>query len=275
MAKHRRGQDEETDAAAAADAGEDKELTDEQLARREELRAQGAARASGQAPGPGVVNSEPDQNFKTDAEANGGKTVKEPELAVVGYDKEGKPIKENRREARLRAEAERGPLARYEFRLMVGGHQGQDYDAPIMMDTDTLQARKDRRRPTRTYAAGERVWDNIDLAKVFNRPNSIKFRLVKDWGPTAYTDGVDPEAHRRPKRAGGRPGENAAEEEPEVPKKDDLREMSVGELRELAAREEVDLPGSHATKDEIIDTLHSEMRKKSRQARSHATHAGG
>jgi hypothetical protein len=270
MARTRRTQDETaSDEQLNEGTGEDATPTDEQLARREEARAQNQIRTTGDA-GPGVFQSEPQEHYKTDAQANGGKTVKEPDLAVVGY-KEGKPIREDRREIRAKESGKSPPFARYEFRLMIGGHTGQDYEQPILTETvgdRAGQPRVDRRRPSRTYTAGEKVWDNIDLAAVLNRPNSIKFKLVKDWGEKAYTDGVDPNAYKTGKRVGGRPGENVAEEEPEVPKKAELADMTVGELRQFAANEEIDLPGSHATKDELIDTIHSEMRRKSRVARS-------
>ena len=231
------------------DTGEDRELTDEQLARRDAKRQEQA----------GFQQMESDQEMKSDAEANGGATEEEPELAVVGNEG-GRPVRENRREARLKAEAERGPLARYEFRLMVGTHSGQDYEQPIIADSETGEPRKDRRRPSRTYKASDRVWDNQDLAKLHNRPNSIKFRLIKDWGSSAYTDGVDPNAKYQ-KRAGGRPGENIEEDRPEMFKKEDLSDMNLGDLRQFAAREEFDLSGCH-TKEEIINALVAQQRKR-------------
>lgn len=268
MAK-RRGVTEADETQEDQSAGEEQPesggLTEEQMARRQELKTQDEIRRT--------HPLESDQKMTSDEEANGGEANTGQssggrDIVVTEY-RGQKPVRENRREARMREEAKRGPLARYEFRLMVGGHAGADYEQKPMTDPVTGEVRADRRRPTRSYEAGERVWSNTDLAKSLNRPGSIKFKLIKDWGEQAYTDGIDPNAFRKPKRLGGRAGESLEEEQPELPKKSELEQMSYGELREFAAREEIELHGSR-TKEEVVQAIMKGAREKAKTLRAEA-----
>lgn len=236
--------------------GEDPELTDEELQQQTEQRRKAAMESP--------FSQETDQNYLTDAEANDGATEPEPELVVTASGKDGaEPVRENRREKRLREERERGPLARYKFRIMVGASIGQDYEEPIIVDTTTGKPRADRRRPSKMFKTGEIQWSNHDLAKKHNRPGSIKYRLVEDFGEKAYTDGIDPNKHDPKVRVGGRDVQYNDEPPVELPKKSDLEAMSYGDLRQYAAEQEYDLSGCHS-KEDVIKAIIKEQKKAQR-----------
>lgn len=248
-----------TQSHASDESGEDRELSDEELQEQQEARRQKAMASP--------FSAESDQNLTEDYEANGGETEPAPELAVVKSGKDGgEPVRENRREKRLREERAKGPLARYKFRVMVGSMIGQDYEEPIIEDPETGEPRKDRRRPSKMFKTGDTVWANVDLAKKHNRPSSIKFRLVEDFGDKAYTDGIDPTKNKEKIRIGGQTKELNEEERVDLPKRKDLEGMNLGELRQYAANEEFDLTGCH-TKDDVINVILREQKAAAKAQR--------
>lgn len=65
--------------------------------------------------------------------------------------------------------------ARFEHKLLVGVHEGPDFDAAANDKGD---------RPTRRYSEGETVWDNSNLVE---KLGAGKFSLVRDHGEGADT----------------------------------------------------------------------------------------
>ena len=140
------------------------------------------------------------------------------------------------------------PYARYEFKIMNGSSQGQDYTQPPIEDT-LGNIRQDRRRPSKIYRTGEHQWSNTDLASVHNKQMSQKFKLVKDYGEGAYTDGIKPEVK-------GPPNPHKDEFKDGRISEKELQGMSVGELRRYAADSDIDVTGCH-NKHDLVTRIRS------------------
>lgn len=150
-----------------------------------------------------------------------------------------------------RTKSDKGPLARYQFRVMFGSSAGQDYTQPPQIDVSG-KVDAHGRRPTKLYRTGEVQWSNTNLAEQHNKPGSAKFRLVKDHGADADTT---PELVKK-LQSGGVKG-FAIKTDPEAEtrqRRARLQGMDVGDLRSLAADNEVDLTGAD-TKEDIIAAL--------------------
>lgn len=117
------------------------------------------------------------------------------------------------------------------FKLLRGYHR----DWSHKIDRDTRQ----RTTTKRMFKPGEVVESEKDLAKLFNRPGSVKFERLPDPPQAQISQSQETVAVQR---------------KPDV----DLEAMTVRDLRELAEQEEIDLSGA-TTKEQIVKALRQAM----------------